>query len=127
MSTSKDRADFAAESRPVRGTATSDRWTRLVEALREVAGRWVEVSGVVAVRVRLDDRSSVLASCQVWAATPSTAWTSRADIDVAGMSMEALTQAVNAAGFHFPLTAEHRPKWRVDRNQGTTYTLDVMR
>ncbi|GAB3173632.1 hypothetical protein GCM10027059_45010 [Myceligenerans halotolerans] len=127
MTIFEDGEDFAAESADRGSTATSDRWTRLVEALRAVAGRWIEVSGVVAVRVRLDGSSSGLASCQVWAATPSTAWTSRAAIDVAGMSMEELTQAVNAAGFHFPLTKEHRPKWRVDLNGGTTYTLDVMR
>lgn len=128
MTIFEDGEDFAAESRTVRGsTATSDRWPPLVESLRTVVDRWIEIAGVVALRVRLDDSTSDLASCQVWAATPSTAWMSRADIDVTGMSMEELTQAVNAAELHFPLTKEHRPKWRVDRNGGTTYTLDVMR
>jgi hypothetical protein len=126
--TVQDQEDFAAEVRVARGvTATSDQWTRLVETLAAVVTRLIEVSGVVALRVTVVDGSSRLTSCQVWASTQSTAWTSRAEIDVAGMSMEELTQAVNAAGFHFPLTTEHRPKWRVDRNGATTFTLDVMR
>ncbi|GAB3164915.1 hypothetical protein GCM10027059_21770 [Myceligenerans halotolerans] len=109
------------------GGTTADRWTRLVEAVSAVVGESMPPGGVVAVRVTLADTRSTLASCQVWAATSATTWRRRGEIDVDGVSMPDLERAVVAAGFAFPLTEESRPKWRVDRNRGTTYTLDVTR
>lgn len=113
-------------STPEGGTA-ADRWTRLVEAVSTVVGGSMPPGGVVAVRVTLADTRSTLASCQAWVATSATMWRRRGEVDVDGVSMPDLERAVVAAGFTFPLTKESRPRWRVDRNQGTTYTLDVTR
>lgn len=113
--------------RPEDLSATAERWTRLVEAVAVVVGEWILRGGVAALRVTLADTRSTLASCQVWAATPATAWMARATIDVAGVTMGELERAVIAAGFTFPVTEESRPRWRVDRNRGTSYTLDVTR
>ncbi|MBO0610742.1 hypothetical protein [Myceligenerans salitolerans] len=109
------------------GATAPDRWTRLVDAVATVVGGSLPPGGVVAVRVTLADTRSTLATCQAWVATSARTWTLRGEIDVAGVSMPDLERAVVAAGLAFALTDESRPRWRVDRNHGTTYTLDVTR
>ncbi|MBE1875540.1 hypothetical protein [Myceligenerans pegani] len=103
------------------------RWTRLVTAVSALVGGAMLPGGVVAVRVTLADTRSTLASCEAWVATSARTWMRRGEIDVDGVSMPDLERALVAAGFAFPLTEESRPRWRVDRNNGTTYTLDVTR
>ncbi|GAB4086000.1 hypothetical protein GCM10028784_26300 [Myceligenerans cantabricum] len=105
----------------------ADRWTRLVMSVATFVNGWLLRDGVVALRVTLTDAGSTLASCQVWAATPATAWAPRGDIVVEGFTLADLERAVSDAGFTFPRNKESRPRWRVDRNRGTTYTLDIVR
>ncbi|MBL0887986.1 hypothetical protein [Myceligenerans indicum] len=107
--------------------APGRRWTRLVQDVTAVVGEAMPPGGVVTVRVTLADTRSSLASCEVWVATSATSWASRGAIDVGAASMVDLERALVAAGFTFLLTADSRPRWRVDRNGGTTYALDVLR